>query len=350
LLYNDKCPMCADLASKARDFSGGLLSTLPLSSHDAAKMLDVLYGEKTPKSYLLISKDRDKISVRCGYKAALGLAPLIGWRKSLRLFGTYLGYQGRQAAKVNGKSCCGQKAVVPPEGRRMFIRSVFFGGVALAISAIGFPSSSLFHLPPSDGQSSRSVTGGLQILDPSILKKLLEEAMSSADYNNVTPALTVRNLTVQPQVGQGFVRIAGELDPMYSCIIPFGVTGFYTGYVMYRRHGTDTYATSYVRHVHALDPPGFEYLSASSNGTRMPPPEHTPKDGCISGNNGLCTCCSVTTVCCCITGTDPTNGESYCVNETFYPCYANANGEPCGYICSYPQWCPQEPCSGCCTC
>ena len=56
---------------------------------------------------------------------------------------------------------------------------------------------------------------------------------------------------------------------------------------MYRRHGTDTYATSYVRHVHASDPPGFEYLSASSNGTRMPPPEHTPKDGCISGNNGL---------------------------------------------------------------
>jgi len=94
-LYNDKCPMCADLASKARDFSGGLLSILPLSSHDAAKMLDVLYGEKTPKSYSLISKDRDKISVRYGYKAALGLAPLIGWRKSLRLFGTYLGYQGR---------------------------------------------------------------------------------------------------------------------------------------------------------------------------------------------------------------------------------------------------------------
>ncbi len=351
LLYNDKCPMCADLASKAEHFSHGGLSLLPLSSPEATRMLDESYGRRRPESYFLIMKDNRRTSIRHGWQAALSLARLVGTTGSLKLLGTYLNYRGRPLVEAEKKSCCREKAGIVQEDRRKFMKTVFSGSLVLVASAVGLSSPS-FLRPQKSVQPSGEENGGggWQILDPVALQKLLEEAKSSVDYNKVTDPLIARNLTVQPQVAQGFVRMAAELNPVYMVVIPFGQPGFYTGYVMYRRQANETFAASYVRHVNVSDPSGFLFLSASENGASAPLPQVRSDLPCIPCCNNQCTCCPVTTVCCCFTGIDPTTGWEYCYNEVFYPCTVNANGQPCGSLCNY-QYCDQYPCGGnCCPC
>lgn len=345
LLYNDRCSMCRDLASKVFAYSRESIETLPLTNSRAHELIHRSYGEKHPNSFFFITQDGAQVKAAHGVRAALRIAHSVGLGNSLRLLDSYLHYRGQPVAKAY--ACCGQNGSVDLPRRRSF-RIMLKGGLALALAAIGLGSlAKTFGEPQEQGEE----------LHGEVRDQAVGEALSSEDYRNVIDSLVSRGLAPQRAAAVAFeYRLDDRLGTVLSVAIPFGAVDLYSGYVLYRRKGFETVAISLLRlgasELQPLamsvnrQPTGAPLLAASASCFTPPgSPNHICCPTGLRCCQRQCSFCGINCTCqdCIRCSCIPPAWfyENWYRCCTDYLCYDKNTGAPAGWQCTDPcdaQW------------
>jgi predicted DCC family thiol-disulfide oxidoreductase YuxK len=133
LLYNDKCPLCRGLANRIYNMADRQVRLVPLGDEPATSLLRKFYSSDPPKSYFLVEENRNGAKVHNGWRAALQLPRVVGFRHSFELLALYLVARARSARSPNHQSDHRGSGHVPDRRR-------FLGLVARGAVIVGFGS------------------------------------------------------------------------------------------------------------------------------------------------------------------------------------------------------------------
>ncbi|MDM9584247.1 hypothetical protein [Nostoc sp. GT001] len=158
LIFDSYCSSCSSLAHTIEKVAEGKLKTLSIASEEAKGILEQVFPNGWEHQPYFVTVKQDKVSVSTGYKMALQLGMLLGFKK---------GWQVYNLAKRYGvKIPSGRQKF--SSGKRKFLRNAgIFAGTLFCVGS-GFPN---FKALIAQGINKDESESNLSILEPEEAKR-----------------------------------------------------------------------------------------------------------------------------------------------------------------------------------
>ena len=169
LIFDSYCSACSSLAHTIEELAAGKLKAVSIASEQAKGILDQVFPNGWEHQPYFVTVKQDKISVSTGYKIALQLAMLLGFKKGLQVYNL--------AKQYGVKIPFGRKSF--SSGKRKFIRNAaIFTGTLFCVGS-GFPNFKALVAQETNNNESES---NLSILEPEEAGRFRTVITESKDY------------------------------------------------------------------------------------------------------------------------------------------------------------------------
>ena len=209
LIFDSYCSACSSLAHTIEEVAAGKLKAVSIASEQAKGMLEQVFPNGWEHQPYFVTVKQDKVSVSTGYKMALQLGMLLGFKK---------GWQVYNLAKQYGvKIPSGGQSF--SSGKRKFLRNAaIFAGTLFCVGS-GFPNFKALVAQETNNNESES---NLSILEPEEAERFRTVITESKDFEEFKTQLKpgfVEEKVIAIRKGSGEIFISipitylGESQP-----------------------------------------------------------------------------------------------------------------------------------------